>query len=380
MSTAIRTEIQVEHHGRPYSLWRRGDNFYLRFERDGRTIWKSLRTADKATAKVKAKSELDQLAKNDWKPQVKVVQASAATFGQIFDRFTQYPIKIADETKRDYIWSLSKILHLCTGKEEVRELKASLLTEELLDRYIDLSRKSGRADHSIKSTLTQARAIFSKRIIHIYKALEIPDIHGGFFAARDLEGDKSRPQKVDIQLALDLDSLADELWERRDPMLVPFLLMSKLGMRNKQALDAKWSDLIIEPRKTAPGHMILRVRGNYREAVQQQIAIHPDILGKLMAYWRPDSEHIIYAETDNKRSNFIYRDFCNLLRPYMVGRRKIAYELRRWAGQIAYTADPLAAKSLLGHRHLQTTERSYADDLRVTQSHGNLDQNIYAQA
>jgi hypothetical protein len=134
-NTAVRTEVIVTHRGKRYTLWRKGDNFYLRLRKQGRQIWKTLGTSLKEQAVKQAKVELDKLESNEWKPEPKKPEAikGMATIGEILDRYLAAERDIAPATKNNYIAALETLLRVVTGKDQPRSLPASILSEETLE-------------------------------------------------------------------------------------------------------------------------------------------------------------------------------------------------------------------------------------------------------
>jgi len=74
------------------------------------------------------------------------------------------------------------------------------------------------------------------------------------------------------------------------------------------------------------------------------------------------------------RAKLCDRDICRFVEPFIKGRRKLAYELRRWAGlRVATRYGVYAAQAFLGHRSVTTTEKFYAKNLARMQSASRLD-------
>jgi hypothetical protein len=391
MSTAERTEITVTHRGKSYTLWRRGDNLYLRLRRDGRAIWKTLKTSLKDQAVKQAKVELDKLERHDWKPAPKKAEATTtglATIGEILDRYLAAERDIAHATKNNYIAAMETLLRVVTGKKDPRALSSSILTEETLDSYIDKERAKGRPDHSIHASLTQARCIVSPKVMTIYKGLTIPNLDG-FRSPRDFKSDKGAGfVKFTREEVIALESKADELFRSRSPLWIVYVFMSQLALRNKEVSLAKWSDLVegVEYQDGKPiTKRYLRVQAEYAEAKPALIEIS-DALWTGLQHYRPTCTHqedpapcslctyILPAATETDRKNLCKRDINDAFRNLIVGRRKIAYELRRWAGSRIYTVHGSdAARNTLRHASVVTVEKYYATELKGVKSAGASD-------
>lgn len=387
-NTTVRTEIIVTHRGKRYTLWRRGDNLYLRFRRQGKAIWKSLGTSLKDQAIKQAKTELDKMEKNNWHPAPKKPEATKgmATIGEILDRYLAAERDIAPATKNNYIAAMETLLRVVTGKDDPRPLPASILSEETLDAYIEAERGKGRPDHSIHASLTQARCIVSPKVMALYKGLTMPSLDG-FRAPRDFKGDRGAgfiPFTREEVIAL--ETKATEMLRARDPLWIVYVFMSQLALRNKEVSLAKWDD-IVEGVEYEDGKPItkryLRVQAEYAEAKPALIEIRDDLWTDLQRY-RPERcthdpmkdetgallpcepcAHIVPAKTKTERNNLCKRGINDALRDLIQGRRKIAYELRRWAGSRIYTIHGSdAARNTLRHASVVTVERYYATELK----------------
>lgn len=396
-NTTCRTEVIVTHRGKRYTLWRRGDNFYLRIKKQGRQIWKSLGTSLKEHAVKQAKTELDTLEKNDWQPKPQKPKAikGMATIGEILDRYQAADRDMDRGTKLNYIAAMKTLLRVVTGKDDSRPLPASILSEETLDSYIATERGKGRPDHSIHASLTQARCIVSPKVMTLYKGLILPNLDG-FRAKRDFKGDREagfkKPTREEV---IAWEGRAAELFAKRSPVWLVYVMMARFAMRNVDAFRARWSD-VFEDVEYVDGKPIqkrrLRVQANYLEALAAPVEIGDDLWAE-MQHYRPTEcthaaamddkgspipcdlcAHIIPARTAKEREDICYRDICDSFRDVIVGRRKIAYELRRWAGSIVYTRHGSdAAKKTLRHKSVVTAEKYYAQELRGAKSASSAD-------
>jgi len=396
-NTTVRTEVIVTHRGKRYTLWMRGDNFYLRLRKQGRQIWKTLGTSLKEQAVKQAKTELDKLEKNDWQPAPKKPEAikGMASVGDLVERYQAADRDMDRGTKLNYIAALKTLLRVVTGKEDPLTLPATILSEETLDAYIKAERGKGRPDHSIHASLTQARCIVSPKVMSLYKGLILPNLDG-FRAKRDFKGDRDAGfVKFSREEAAAIETRAAELLAAKSPVWIAFAFMARLAMRNIDVYRAKWSD-IVEGVEYHDGKPVekrwIRVKANYMEALAATVEIEDDLWKSLQLY-KPSTcthpptigdkgepipcelcAHIIPAKTNKQREDICYRDICDRFRDVIVGRRKIAYELRRWAGSIVYTKHGSdASRQTLRHKSVVTAERYYAAELRGAKSASSTD-------
>lgn len=66
MSGTKRTEYTLSYLGERFAVWQRNGKLYLRFTRNGKATWRSLRTTDIDTAFERAKKYLDELERLNW--------------------------------------------------------------------------------------------------------------------------------------------------------------------------------------------------------------------------------------------------------------------------------------------------------------------------
>ena len=399
MSSAERSEIVVIHRGKSYTLWRRGDNLYLRLRKDGRAIWKTLGTGLKEYAVKQAKAELDKLERSDWKPEPKKAGSTStsglATVGEILDRYMSAERAIAPATRNNYVAAMETLLRVVTGKDDPRVLSSSILSEETLDCYIAKERAKGRPDHSIHASLTQARCIISPKVMSLYKGLTLPNLDG-FRAKRDLKGDREAGFiPFTREEVMDLESKGAELLKAKSPLWIVYVFMSRLALRNNEVARAKWSDISegVEYEGGKPvSKRYLRVVGQYAEAMPAPVEITDDLWQHLRTF-RPTTcthqivmdkkgdplpcdtcTHIVPARNKTERAELCERGINDAMRELIKGRRKIAYELRRWAGSIVYTVHGSdAARNTLRHASVVTVEKYYAKELKGVKSAGSSD-------
>jgi integrase len=382
MSNTLVPAGEFKYRGRKYTLYKRGDKqtFQFRYNKNGKDTWKSLATPIKAAAIEKAISYLTAAQNENWE----VVEAMSkrnnyCTIGDILDVFNRQKggMPISRAARQDYASQFIRFLRIATGKQNVRELRSNILTADLVHEFVKECRLLGRSENGIRASLIQARAVFKESRMHIYKELKLPD----------LQGFRVRP---DIKIALDesftdftpaevegLTSAAAGLWTKRDPIWVVYILMSELGLRNIEAKNARWEDVVIRTTFDLEGRPVhnrtLRVKANYAEAVARFPEISDELWAELMVYKQEDSAYLVPG-TSAERTKICDRHICRFVEPYIKGRRKLAYELRRWAGsRVATRYGIFAAQAFLGHRSVTTTETYYAKNLSRQMSASRLD-------
>ena len=383
MSGTLIPSGEFKHKGRNYTLYKRGNNpnFQFRYNRDGRDIWKSLGTPIKAAAIAHAVNYLNAAQSGKWD----VVESMSlrntySTIGEILDRLEQNKdaLNTSESALKEYSNALQNLLRVVTGRQSVLDEPSSILCEDSVHKFVAHCRRMGRSDVGTRSLLIQARAVFKESRMHIFKGLKLPELKGfkinpDFNITADESFTDFTPEEVD-----GLTRAAASLWEKRDPIWVVYILMSELGLRNNEAKNARWEDVVMRTTFDLTGKPIhnrtLRVKANYAEAVARFPEISDELWAELLVYKQDGSEHIIPATSMTARDKLCDRAICRFVEPFIRNRRKLAYELRRWAGsRVATRYGIYAAQAFLGHRSVTTTEKYYAKNLSRQQSASRLD-------
>lgn len=383
-TTAIRTDISFNHRGESYTLWMRGGKFYLRLTRNGKALWKSLKTTSKPAALERAKKELDSLEKNDWKPEAKAVAPQrTATLGEILEIFRRSSAEtlLSLRSIRQYAGSLEELVSTALGKEYQDTMSSSLLTEELIRKYMAACRKINpetglpyRPDHSIQSSITQARCVLQENFSDIYRELLLPDLTGFRVKKRFKKKVNEGFVPFDRQTVIDMETAAHRLWENRDAVWIVYAMMSQLGLRNGEVAKALWEQFIERPvfddKGIATTKRFFRVRADYAEAVGRELPVSDSLWEKLQAFKDEAlTEFVCPGKNKSERAITCLRQINRFAERFIRDREKISYELRKWAGSIVATRYGIyEAQKFLGHRSVTTTETYYASYLKTLSS------------
>ena len=378
--SAKSTDITLNHRGESYTLWLRGGKFYLRLSRNGKAIWRSLKTTQKAAALERAKKELDTLERNDWKVTEKPKAPSCvATLGEILVAFRKSGAQtlLSPRSIRQYAGSFEELVSTATGKEFNTETSSSILTEDLTRKYMAACRainpETGsptRPDHSIQSSITQARCVLQENFSDIYRHLQMPDLKGFRIKKRFKKQIVAGFVPLDRQTVIDMETAAQSLWEIRESVWIPYAMMSVLGLRNGEVEKAKWSDFEERTVYGMDGKPKLtrtfRVRADYEEAVTGEIDVPEDFWAKLLPYKEAaTTEYVCPGKNKTERAQVCERNINRFVERFIQGREKVSYELRKWAGSIVATKHGIyAAQRFLRHKSVTTTERYYATYLK----------------
>lgn len=378
--SATSTEVTLNHRGETYTLWMRGGKFYLRLSRNGKGIWKSLKTTQKAAALERARKHLTELERNDWKPTAKApAQERVATLGQILVAFGKSggQTLLSHRTIRQYAGSMKEFVSTATGKEFNPETPSSILTEDLVRKYMaacrEIDPETGlprRPDPSIQSSITQARCVLQENFSDIYRHLKLPDLTGFRVKKRFKKHIAAGFVPLDRQTVIDMETAAQSLWEIRESVWIPYAMMSVLGLRNGEVEKAKWSDfnerVVYGSDGTPKLTRTFRVRADYEEAVTGEIEVPEDFWAKLLPYKEAaTSEYVCPGKNKTERAQVCERNINRFVERFIQGREKVSYELRKWAGSIVATKHGIyAAQRFLRHKSVTTTERYYATYLK----------------
>jgi len=168
------------------NLHKRGGVYYVRAMVNGKRYFRSLSTSDKELAGMRARAfikaaqgerfealEQSKLRKDyaTLRDVIGIYRRAAATRG------------IKDRTVGDYINSLAIIVHALHAGS-IEELSTCVLSRDLVEAYVESvipdssgdALKRDRARRSARSTLRQARAVFSRWAMDAYGDLKFPDL------------------------------------------------------------------------------------------------------------------------------------------------------------------------------------------------------------
>lgn len=277
---------------------------------------------------------------------------------------------VQKRTSRNNALSVLKILERVKGHPVKSEnVPLSEINEELIrvyqrstvDWYQSLAAKDEasqreakeRALRSTKSTITQARSIFSRRgdvdLLRAYKddGIEIPDSVLEFASCR-VSGKAHRSNYVAAP-----DSVVEKVFEsielmRRDrSVYLAFWLASGALLRRKEIHNCRWEHIVeIEGEARVQG-------GIGKNGEQINVPIQEKAYEKIL----PFRQQVGYVIPE--RSDKWCRRLCDWMREEGFKTRLLLHEIRAIVGSKIYRKDPVAAKMALRHRSIVTTEKNY---------------------
>lgn len=379
-------------------------DYYVRFEvpRDVRaandklpkTVFRSTGTNILSAAKIRGRDIIEPVLEGRWEQAEKTKLAiECATLGEILERYNPPARDVKPPAAKRNRSSLDLIVSETIGREHVREERADRwATAKFLQQWIELRLErvkeldlviQERAAVTINSTLAMARSVLSEKVMNLYQDLKLPDLTT-FRAVPKLkvEADVSYqplPQVcVDAVerdarlLAVGKSEIARAAGIKPDDqpkVWLVYLLMSRLGLRNSEALAARWSWI---ERQGSSAELVIERRPDFvpKNKRRRRQDIDAELLAQLDHHRGLPDAWIIDAPTPTERFNICHRLINRWLRPMLPpDREKGAYELRKHAASIIVSRPEsegggiTAAANFLGDT-IATTEKHYAKFLR----------------
>lgn len=360
-------------HGRKFYLApprRVGGPYYIRFEPPSnsgkrvRTVHRSLRTTLIATAKYRAKLIIEPILNSQWEIAEKLKSKSGyATIGDIIERY-QSCADGRPATIRNNIGALRMLVRTVYGGDP--DLKSSaVLTDELIQQF-ECSRMADakteperrRVRTSVRSYVVQARSLVAPRKMRFYENLNLPDLTS-FRNERVEMPKRAKPRALDTGVIAAINAAAPKLASTDPAAYVAFLMFSRLGLRNIEIRNARWS--WIENGRIG---IIERPAENfYPKGSEGWVPIASDVLKELMKFRHlSTNDYIVPGITPTDRKDAVDRRHSAWIGQWIKDRSKTSYELRRYAGSLVYNAtrDILKVRDFLRHASVETTQQWYA--------------------
>lgn len=350
-------------------------NYYFRKEIHGVQIFQSLHTKSKTVARDRAKGI-------EAKARAKQFDAVAAVRTRNGSPTCEEIVKIykvvakARGNKHDTIRNNCAKFRAVVGVEgDWKQVRLHQLDRKTVKKYVDSKvpidptpEALGRWKRTIKSTLRQARSIFSDWALEEYedRGHHIPDI-SGFMKS---EGVSSKGvAKIYVRPHPDMEKMILDacagLERSNFDLYTVFLLVYSLGLRAGEAAHAK-----VDWLHTRNGQWNMRIPVNAlyspKGARDRFLPVHPDVvLPLLKSAGRNRTGYFLAGDYPTTRYNLVTDDFSTWMHKLGWPRLKCAHELRALMGCRWYTEQGAEiAQLLLGHTSMQTTCQFYANYTR----------------
>jgi integrase len=235
---------------------------------------------------------------------------------------------------------------------------ADCLTGETVDKYMTAMLRTGADDsarRSARSTLNQARAVFSRWAMEMYgRRFKIPNLEG-FRGAGNI---KVQPKVYEFPAPAILEKTKEAAKELTGEKRKAWLLCYGLGLRAREAASVEWTWF----RTTDKGTVleIIRRPGWAPKASERCLPVPGNLWADLQALKAEDCPTVL-AGSPTRRLDTVERDLAEWMRGLGWDREHCAHELRAWKGSVWFTElGAEVAREWLGHRDIATTCRYYA--------------------
>ncbi len=194
--------------------------------------------------------------------------------------------------------------------------------------------------------------------MRFYENINLPDLTS--FRNEKVEMPKrSKQRALDTGVIAAINAAAPKLASTDPAVYVAFLMFSRLGLRNVEIRNARWSWI-----QNGRIGIIERPEENfYPKGSEGWVPIAPDVLKELMRFQNlSTNDYIVPGVTATERKIAVDRRHSKWVGQWIKDRSKTSYELRRYAGSLVYNAtrDILKVRDFLRHASVETTQQSYA--------------------
>jgi integrase len=236
-----------------------------------------------AAAKARAKLIIEPILNGQWQVAEKLKTRSGyATIGDIIERYLENA-QDRPVTIRNNISAL-RLMIRTTRPTDPDDQSSLILTVDLI-RSFERTRLANarteterrRARSSVRSYVVQARSLVAPRKMHFYEGLNLPDL-SAFRSERIEMPKRAKPRALNTGVIAAINAAAPKMASKDPAVYVAFLMFSRLGLRNVEIRNAKWS--WIENGRIG---IIERPEENfYPKGSEGWVPISPDVLAELM--------------------------------------------------------------------------------------------------
>lgn len=360
--------------GRPYRIFKRRDAivapYYFRIQKEKGRHKQCLETPVQNVAIKRAKRVIDLVFDSKWEEMERIkVRHRASSLGKVLEVYRKIH-GIKARSARNNELAILLIVRRCLGKDfDPRLISLTYLEKSLPYRFQDITAADycagltddgalrearERAFRSSRSTLNQARSLFSRRpehdLIERYKqaGLHIPDCVKDFMTVKLrgklVKSDYHPPGDDVIQKTFDRITEV----ERFDLNLFKaFWLDVGAGLRRSEIGRVDWSHCI-----ERDGFVWIS-GGIGKDGERIEVPIQDRAWSALKIHRKPRGPIIEGEKLEwSKRLN-------NWMRCLGWETEKKMHELRAYVGSLIYQKDPLAAKKFMRHKTIAVTELFY---------------------
>jgi integrase len=376
-----------KHKGVNVPLRKRGKTWWLWKVYRSRSVKQTLGTSDLNVAKRNAKKLIDAAIMGRWEAVEETKQKrKVCTLREITERLEPaVELKLAPRTVKAYVRSLSRLVAYGLGMpvDSAPNQSASILTKKLVvdcqramlaDAGNDLLRVDERSE-SANTIYRSAKAVFGRKVMAagVYDGLTLPDL-AEFRAVPMLPVLKKDRYELPDQAVLDrLWEDAPRLYETRPRLWLAWKLSVETGMRRGESLAMRWRWFT----NREDGQAVVRVSFESdfvpKGKREREIPVRPVLRAEIQALflergWPCDPADYVIPKGvqggmglrfgDKERKERGFRGLSEWMKSHGWDRRQASHELRKvYASWACKEYGAYAAKELLGHMDLKTTER-----------------------
>jgi len=352
-----------------------GGAYYAKFRVKGRQYLLSTQSTVKRDAEAKARQLRSDVLAERWEEleAKKVRQARFANLGELFTAYRRHAGDVKPYVQRRNIQILRTIIrqarptHDKAPDNEIDALSTSILTASLLSDYkrirLEAAGENGLAQQTAKITANacrrQARAIFKREVLPLYKDLSLPDLTG-FLGVPAFKVEKKgfrfdaealgRSRAAAAQLRLD-DANAYRI----------FLLALGAGLRKGEIAHGRWSWIEGDAKR---GYSI-RIQATEdwsgpKGKREREVPLEPIVVDQLTQLRTQVGDTHLLEGCKTERCDQAFRRFADWLKGQGWEGRKAAHTLRKVYGSLVAAQHGLkAAQTVLGHADISTTADIY---------------------
>jgi integrase len=315
-------------------------------------------------AKDRAKKIIEPILNGQWETAERLKSRSGyATVGQILERY-QASAEDRPGTVRNNI-SAFRLLVRTVYPGDPDAQNSSILTGDLIRQFervrlaaVKTEPERRRTRTSIRSYVVQARSIVAPRKMRFYDDLTLPNL-SGFRSEKVQMPKRQKPRALDVGVIAAINDAASKLAESDPAVYMAFLMFSRLGLRNVEIRNARWSWI----ENARIGIVDRPAEDFWTKGSEGWVPIAPDVLKELMRFRHLSTDdYVIPGRTVTERKDAVDRRHSAWVGQWIKNRSKTSYELRRYAGSLVYNAtrDILKVRDFLRHASVETTQQWYA--------------------
>lgn len=350
------------------TLIKRGKHYSAVIRVDGHQKWFATGSADKPTARKRAKEYFTRLREGRWTDaeRLRLRRSRVITIGRLLEHYTALAgIRLA--SIKSNANSMRLIVREVTG-EDADQQPITVLNGALLSDFEKIRQKKTigvKAMHAAKrtvfSTVRQAKSVFSALMLQRFadKDIQLPPCIQDFITRKVENGPRVR-YKAPRDRGLAARTLAAARTELRvndREAYLMFLLAFFAGMRRSEIANARMEWLRDHSIEIQPD-------GDFdtKNSTEREIKLAPDVYHEVRQLTKGRTGYLLDGPKTARAEKIPDRLNAWLSGKGWTHSNKRMHELRRHFGsEVSKIAGLHAAQHLLGHKDISTTDRFYAD-------------------